>query len=114
MDKWPNAPVIMEELMEDFSGDLSAIKGLFDDLILNINDQLGIIEEAIRNKDFEILTKEVHRIKGAASNLRVVYLSKACLEFEEKAKTNNIAGCTESFAKMKEEFIRFAQFSEGL
>lgn len=96
-------PLDFEVAISEF-GDPDMVKAIVEQFLDNVAVQIDILNEAIAEKDFELIRKEAHAIKGGAATLEAVPLSSKAKELESLAKEDNIDQIIVVFEQFFDEF----------
>ena len=106
-------PIDIELELKEFANDVEFFKGLLDDFFWQVEKRLSILEEAVINKDYQVMKAEVHAIKGGAANLGANTLSKAALNLEDIIKTDTFDKSFEGVEKIQNEFLRLKEYVQN-
>lgn len=102
-------PIDIEEGIDEF-GDRDLFLTVVKQLIDNIERQLDQMRPAVEEKNFEILRKEAHAIKGGAATAEAYPLSEAAKAVELLSKSGNSDAVQVAFETMLDEFERLKTF----
>lgn len=92
--------------VEDFSGNKRVLNMALGQLSTYGADQLKRMKKALKDKDYEIIGKEAHRIKGAAANLHAHRLSLLAADLQNLVNDGEHAELTRKLDLFGEEFKR--------
>jgi len=75
-----------------------------------LNDMPGQILRLIEiadTKDYDMLAKQAHKIKGAAANVSALRLKDAAIKIEHSVKTEDYENLSDQIRRIEHEFITF-------
>jgi HPt (histidine-containing phosphotransfer) domain-containing protein len=107
-------PIDIVNELKEFANDVEFFKGLLDDFFWQAEKRISILEDAVINKNYQVMKAEVHAIKGGAANLGANTLSKAALDLEDIIKTDTFDKSSEGVGKIKNEFLRLKVYIQNL
>jgi HPt (histidine-containing phosphotransfer) domain-containing protein len=88
--------------------DTMTLARIIRDFLLTREDYLGPLREYLRGGRWEDFQDYAHRLKGAASNLRLERLESAAAALEEQAK-NRAKGAERQLSQVEREFALIEQ-----
>lgn len=96
----------IENIISDMINELAfshneAIK-FFGEYLESLPDAINNLEISARNKDFESLKEQAHKLKGSSSNLRIEKIALIALKIEEEAANKNKKACVKLIKEIKE------------
>jgi HPt (histidine-containing phosphotransfer) domain-containing protein len=97
--------------LEITDGDTEFLKELADLFNADYPQKLAGISRAIEEKDFEVLDKTAHSLKGASGNLGLTRVYELAFEIEKMGKTKNIEGIDKIYQELEKELERFKEFA---
>ena len=74
-----------------------------------VEKQLEKMEQAIVNKNINIIKFEAHSIKGGSYNVTAQKVGDIASKMESDCKNNDISNIESYFKELKEEFKRFVE-----
>ncbi len=84
------APINIDKAIEEFEGQKEFFMEVAGVFIENVNNQIGIIEQAILGENREAIKAEAHSIAGGALNITADMLANSAKKLEDMAKTGNL------------------------
>ena len=97
-------PMNFEEAIEEFDGDEEYFVSVMNEFFEILEGQIEKIENAISDRDSEVIWKEAHSIKGGALNLTAFNLSQIASGLETKGKSEKFNQCATTLINLKHEF----------
>ena len=96
----------IDHALEDLGGDKAFLKELIEDFIGEEYSQVlvGHIEKAIKCRDFNIIYKRSHKLKGAAASIHAKSIYDIAYQLELKGKNNESDGLEKLLNALKEEY----------
>ncbi|HXF49700.1 MAG TPA: response regulator [Verrucomicrobiae bacterium] len=98
------APVDWARLEQASGGDAAFRRQLIEVFLADCENRLGLLNEALRTKNFTRMEREAHSIKGASANFGASGLSRLAGELEEQAGKKSPAHCRNTLKQMAGEF----------
>jgi len=89
-------PSVLKRVMDDEELLLTVVEIFLDD----IPNNTASLEQAIAMKDFPLIKRVAHGIKGSAANLSCMQLQELALQIENAAKAENIAKIVSVFSDL--------------
>jgi len=105
-------PIDILTALEDFDNDKEFFIEAINEFLENVTKQIEIINQAIKDNDFEIIKQEANLIKKGAGNLICDDLSKAASELELLSKNEDIFEILEVLKNLIMEHNRLKKFIE--
>jgi signal transduction histidine kinase/HPt (histidine-containing phosphotransfer) domain-containing protein len=105
----PQPPLDTGPLMDELDGDLEAGNELIQGFIKAIDEQLPRIREALERRNWELLHREAHSVKGGAATLFAEPLRHAAQCLEEAAKSRNSVAAVEAWPAFVREADRLRE-----
>ncbi|MFV9644981.1 MAG: Hpt domain-containing protein [Desulfobacterales bacterium] len=96
--------------LEMTDGDTEFLKELVDLFNADYPQKLAGILRAIEEKDFDVIDKTAHSLKGASGNLGLNRVYELAFEIERMGKAKNIEGIDKIYQELEEELERFKEF----
>lgn len=84
---------IIAELVKNTECSYNEAKGFLNEYLDEFPLMTIPISKAIKEKDFELITRQAHLIKGSSATLRIKWLSKIAAELEAAAKSKDLFLC---------------------
>ena len=106
----PGQPMDYGETLREFGGDKKLLDEVVENFITCARSQVVAMEQAISTGDAGALSREAHKIKGAAANIAARPLAEATRAIEEKARAGDLSGMSGLFAVFKKEMDALEQF----
>lgn len=91
-------------------GDEDIYNELMDLFLENSSEQIKELQEAVRKRESEEITRLAHSIKGAAANLGILHVQKTADELELIGAENRIQEASKSLNSLIKELERFKDF----
>jgi HPt (histidine-containing phosphotransfer) domain-containing protein len=104
------SPIILSEVLERIGGSEGFLEELLNLYVEEFRKTFSQIQEAVKNSHFKRLEELGHYLKGASSNLSLVFLQSACLELEQAARTRDMKRIQAGAATLEREFQRLQSF----
>lgn len=79
---------------------------LFTDFINELPEMLKVIDESLKEENYEILSKIAHQLKGTSGNLRIKELYELSKDLEQNAEKKGKDVCLQSAKKIYQLFER--------
>ena len=99
-------PVDWESLLDSFGGDTAFARKLVELFVLNGNELMASIPEALRRGDYEAVRVVAQEIKGATANMRAVAANSVAALFEAAAGSQDVGKASALAEKLKDEMQR--------
>lgn len=97
------------QLLNEFGGNKLLLDGAIKTFIRNIIPQIEEVKEALSKGDFEIIAKQMHKIRGGAGNLMAMDIYRIAENIENAAKRqdkkeieDNMPGLENEIGKLKD------------
>ncbi len=90
-------------LLENIDNDKELLRELINDFIVETTHALKLIEKFIKNKNFDSLSMEAHKLKGLVGHFDQKDLLKACCAFSDFCKEKNEGKITVYFNQISKE-----------
>lgn len=91
----------IEQLKQLLGDEFSVLVNAFEQ---DNRQHLESIEQLIEDDDAEQVSRQVHSIKGASSNLGAIELASVCQQLEAQAKAGDLSNAKELLAQIRIEF----------
>jgi signal transduction histidine kinase/DNA-binding response OmpR family regulator len=107
-DTSPPEEVIFDKsgLLERLSGDNELLDEVIAVFIDDIPGQLEELEQALDDRDAELVRLKAHRIKGASANIGAQAVRETALEIEHASRDGQLDGTDAMFIKLEQELER--------
>ena len=105
-----DAPIDLENALDEFDNNRDLILELVTDLITQAKDQINIIREGIQNKSCDIVWREAHTIKGGASNIRANVIADIAFKIEQAGKAGDLSKCNDLLTQLENEVKNLEEF----
>ena len=93
-----------EDFMERVQGDKELFFELLDIFISDFHPKRKLLEEAITNKDQQVVEHIAHFLKGSCGNISAGPLRAIFHELEIKGKDNNLQGLENCLSEIDQRF----------
>ncbi|NOX33771.1 MAG: response regulator [Deltaproteobacteria bacterium] len=100
----------IERALAEFENDEDFFYEVYEEFLVNVENQIAIIKKALDSSDIETIKKESHSIKGGAANLVAIPLSNAASELEAIWENGELDVGKKIFNKLCHEFLRLKEF----
>ncbi len=106
-----SAAVCLESLIERFEGDYELLDDIIDEVVSSEYEEelFGGIEDCIKEKDPEKLSKHIHRFKGSISHFQADSVNKVLSEIMVCCKNQDFLQVEKLLGKLKLEYLRFRE-----
>ncbi len=91
----------IEQLKQLLGDEFSVLVSAFEQ---DNRKHIDSIEQLIDNDEAEQVSRQVHSIKGASSNLGALELASVCQQLEAQAKAGDLSNAKELLSQIKVEF----------
>ncbi len=98
-----------ELMLENYMGEKELVIDVLGVYKNKVEKQLEKIEQAITDKNVDVLKFESHSIKGGSYNVTAKKMGDIALKMESDCKTNNLTNMESYFKDLKEEFEKFTE-----
>jgi len=105
-----NSPISIKDGIEDFDNKAEVFFAVLSRFMETLETQIEKIGKKIFEKDFDYIQKEMHKIKGGASNLFAIDLSLYAADIESDLKNGSHKNLDEKFVAFKNEFETLKKF----
>lgn len=92
-----------ERALQRMGGDEEMLAGLIECFIEDAPDLLSQLDEALRAKDAEELTRAAHSLKGLAANFDAVHCRDAAAVIEQLGRRGDLSGAASKVSTLKRE-----------
>jgi two-component system, sensor histidine kinase and response regulator len=103
-----------QELNERLGGDMELFKDLADIFLHDSTELLEKIEDALEQKDAEVVGKTAHTLKGAVSNFSVQKTYDAALALEKIGRSGDLSNASGAFKTLMTEIENAKQAIDAL
>ena len=108
----PTHPVFDPQAIEDLRAlnpeDPAFLKELIDLFIQDVPGRIAEIEQALANKNSELLTRAAHTIKGSCSSFGATNLREISHTMEMQGKASDFAAAATSLVTLRADFATVA------
>jgi len=105
------APMDFDRAVDEFLGKGALVESLLDRLLEEVETQIGALQTALMNDDWETLRREAHKTRGGAANLTAAPLACAAEQIELSAEFGHRISAEEGLNWFEQEFERLKQFA---
>ncbi len=105
-----DAPLDVDQAMEEFEHDRGFFIEVFDGFLRNLAVQVETIRSALAQGDMARVMEEAHSIKGGAANLCASALSEVASELEKIGKNGMVKEGAQALERLEYEFYRLEQY----
>ncbi|HVN70670.1 MAG TPA: Hpt domain-containing protein, partial [Desulfomonilia bacterium] len=106
-----HSPINVEQILEEFDGDKEFLKKLIKEFMDKVKEQIGCMKKAVSEGNAQVVKEEAHSIKGGASNLTAMDLSKSALDLERIVNAGLMEGSLEALVRLEQEYEKLAAFA---
>lgn len=96
--------------LERLGGDGEFLNELLTDLVIQIDENIENLRQAIKNKNYKDLKTLSHSLKGASANLNVSRMATHFLQLEDLGAGNNTEGAIDLLDQVTEDRNELEQF----
>jgi HPt (histidine-containing phosphotransfer) domain-containing protein len=107
-------PVDLKEALDRVQEDRGLLMELFDIFQDDFVEKRKNLEGAIRTKDFEQIKSIAHSLKGASGNISAKLIHAACLEIEQKGKSQDLNSMDGLIKNLDSHFFALQAFIKKL
>ena len=75
---------------------------LIKEYIDSLDQELNLIESAIQSREFLLIMRSAHSLKGSSGNCNMNKIAELALDLEQTAKLGNIEECNEDFYSLNQ------------
>jgi two-component system, sensor histidine kinase and response regulator len=108
--KDPGEILDYQTALDEFMGNARVLNQVLQGFIENVRRQIPRMRQAGRDRDYDVLRKEAHAIKGGAANISAAQLSSLAAELEQLGKKQTLEGFDPLFDGFEMEYSRLAEF----
>jgi HPt (histidine-containing phosphotransfer) domain-containing protein len=112
--KVKNESLDYQTALDEFMGNARVLNQVLRGFIENVRRQIPRMRQAVRDRDFSVLRKEAHAIKGGAANISAPALSRLAAELEQLGIQKTLDGFDPLFAAFEMESSRLAQIMSDI
>jgi CheY-like chemotaxis protein len=106
----PNEILDYQTALDEFMGNARVLNQVLQGFIENVRRQIPRMRQAGLDRDYDVLRKEAHAIKGGAANISATLLSRLAAELEQLGKKQTLEGFDPLFDGFEMEYSRLAEF----
>jgi HPt (histidine-containing phosphotransfer) domain-containing protein len=107
-------PMDFEKALNEFERDEAFLMAVLKGFMENVRGQIGVIQQALTNRDADRVRREAHSIKGGASNLKADSLSRIAMELEMIGKSGKLESGIETLGRLENELDGLEKFERSL
>ena len=85
--------------------DIFDLSDIIDEFYLDLENTISLIEESMKEKNFDLLKKQLHDLKGSASNLRFEKSVQILIDMEKYAEDKEMGKI--DIEKLKDTFTKY-------
>ena len=100
----------IKDFLERVAEDRELLIELLDDFINDYAENRRLLDEAIKQKDFERIGTRAHCIKGAASNISIKVMANCCMLIEQLAKDKEMDLIKELTTDLDNQFAELTEY----
>jgi len=106
-------PMNVDIALEEFE-DINILLRIVSQFQVTVSKQIQSMEDALKKGKTDLIQKEAHAIKGGASTLEALPLSKTAKALEDVCKKNEAENVGVLLNELKHEFKRLQAYSEKI
>lgn len=110
MTEIKKSPIDLASALERTGNDESFLFELIDLYIEDFPEKYNSLQDAIEQKNFEIIHETGHNLKGSSANLSLTSLQEVSCDIETAGKEKNIEKAKQSMSLLEQEFERLKNF----
>jgi len=114
VEKKSDAPIDIAQALKEFDNDEEFLNDVLNEFLENVENQLGLIQNAIVESDFKTIEKQSHSIKGGAANLTAMALSRVAKNLETAGREKGAKNMVDIFNMLLSAYKNLCQFVEKL
>jgi two-component system sensor histidine kinase/response regulator len=103
-------PIDMQKALEEFLGEQEILDNVLRSFQSKVQEQIHLIEHALKTNDAETVRKEAHAIKGGAANLTAQPLADIALSLENIGKSGCLDNGAARLLDLENELNRLDSF----
>jgi len=107
-------PINFDQGVHEFGGKKELFKGALVQFLTHINGQMEKMENSLKEKKWQDLRREAHKIRGGALNLTANSLAAAAQQLEEQAELAKNKRCRQLLKVLQQEIVRLQEFLSQL
>jgi len=105
-----DSPIAYQSALERVGGDESFLEELLDLYFEDFSQKIEQLQMAIEQKNFELIRKLGHSLKGSSSTLSLTFLKETSFQMEMAGGDKDIVKAKKALAFLKKEFKRLEDF----
>ncbi len=105
-----NTPIAYQSALERVGGDESFLEELLALYFEDFPQKVEQLQMAIEQKNFELIRKLGHGLKGSSSTLSLTFLQEASSQMEIAGGDKDIVKASKALAFLRQEFKRLEDF----
>jgi len=103
-------PIAYQSILERVGGDESFLEELLELYFEDFPEKIEQLQMAVEQKNFELIRKLGHSLKGSSSTLSLTFLQEASLQMEMAGGDKDIVKANKALALLEQEFKRLKDF----
>lgn len=103
-----------EKAVNNFMGNKEVVIELINVFINKTENQLNLIESALKERKLEIIAEEAHSMKGGALSLEIKKTGESAKLLEESAKSGAIDETVNIFNELKNDYNNFKMIAKDI
>jgi HPt (histidine-containing phosphotransfer) domain-containing protein len=108
------APLDFAGCVAMLGGDRAVVMDLLQEFLLNLEQQIAVIANALAMVDSEVIRRAAHFIKGGAAALSAHSLMAAATVLEEIGKSGDLSGGAEGLLRLEREVALLRGYCRAL
>jgi len=105
-----NSPIEYSTALNRIGGDRTFLSELLRVYLNDFSIRYSKLKNAIRKKNFFLLHKQGHELKGASANLSMPLLEQLSYQMEQAGKEKNIKKAKTTLEELYREYVRLSNF----
>ena len=103
-------PIDYQEGISEFGGDEEIFRSIARQFLINVEEQISNLKDALNRSDNEMLYQEAHKMHGGAVNLLAMPLARAAQKLENMAKNNDLSKISQTIDEIISQWQRLKDF----
>jgi|GEM_PF-450706 len=108
--KKTTSPIDLSSVLERIGGDKSFLQELLDLYIEDFSEKYGQLNQAIEQKNYDLIRELGHSLKGSSANLSFFPLQETSCQIEIAGKEENIEKAEQALVSLKYEFKKLKDY----
>jgi HPt (histidine-containing phosphotransfer) domain-containing protein len=115
MEGYPQRPPLdVAGALANALGDRDFLKELLDLFVRETDPAIEKLDSAVRGGQAEAIMRIAHSLKSSSGNLRADHLSSCAYKLELMGRSHELAGATQVFEELCQEYTRLRSFTNSL